>query len=433
MNPRILIRQNPNRFLRLNGVETWSKQNAIIDSVFNNRETSVRSCNAIGKTFTAAALSLSFLLAYESALVITTAPTYPQVEQILWREIHRINAHAKQPFVPFSKMNAISINLGEDHYATGRSTNLESNFQGYHDKNILFIVDEGNGVADEIFTAIKGSTQENAHLLTIGNPIVPRGYFYESFKNDDVVKMHISAYDSPNVTGEKHIPGLADLNWINERKKEWGETSNIYQSRVLGEFPTSFENSFFVINSVVYCMTHEIPPIRGRKSLGVDVARKGNDETVFVEVDGNVATILQRWSKNDIVAIQNYIKAWQNQNPEGTIGVDDLGVGGGVTDNCRADDVNVIPFVASAAARSNLIFENLKAESMWQLSEAITSHEIILPKDDTLKIQFADMRKDYSSRGKIKCVDPDDSPDILDALNIAFWVNKVTSSTFEVL
>ena len=428
MNPRILIRQNPNSFLRLNGVETWSKQNAIVDAVFANKEVAVKSSNAVGKTFTAAALSLVFLLAYESALVITTAPTFPQVEQILWREIHKMNAHAKQPFVPFNKMNTVSINLGADHYATGRSTNLESNFQGYHDKNILFIVDEANGVADEIITAIKGSMQgENAHLLLIGNPIMPSGYFYTAFNQKIAKTMHISAFDSPNVTGEKNIPGLADINWINDRKQEWGEESNIYQSRVLGEFPSSSDKSLFNVNSVTYCMTSAIPQVNTSKVvLGVDVARHGKDETVIAEMRGNTISILDTWKGSDITRIRSYVHNWWLRN-KGFVGIDDTGIGGGVTDMCRELGIDVVAFIAGYRANNNTLFENLKAESLWQLSQAINMHEVVLPKDDILKEQFRYEEKEYTTKGKMRAIDPADSPDRLDAVNIAFYTARVTA------
>src|SRR5262245_58628108 len=69
----------------------WSKQREILNTVIRNPRTSVRSAHDTGKSFTAANLC-SFWLDVQpigSAFVVTTAPTAPQVEAILWREIGR--------------------------------------------------------------------------------------------------------------------------------------------------------------------------------------------------------------------------------------------------------------------------------------------------------------------------------------------------------
>jgi hypothetical protein len=64
-----------------------------------------------------------------------------------------------------------TLELGPNHFATGLSTDSPGRFQGFHEKNILFVVDEASGVREEVFEAIEGSmTSRRVRLLLIGIP-----------------------------------------------------------------------------------------------------------------------------------------------------------------------------------------------------------------------------------------------------------------------
>src|SRR4051794_20665753 len=82
------IRRDPVNFCReVLKFESWSKQREIFESVRDNQRTAVRSAHGVGKTATAARAVLWFLAAYPYSRVITTAPTFSQVKELLWREI----------------------------------------------------------------------------------------------------------------------------------------------------------------------------------------------------------------------------------------------------------------------------------------------------------------------------------------------------------
>ena len=65
----------------------WSKQIEIIDAIFEHQRVSVKACHSSTKTFTASDIALAFLLLRYPAKVITTAPTFHQVHNLLWSEI----------------------------------------------------------------------------------------------------------------------------------------------------------------------------------------------------------------------------------------------------------------------------------------------------------------------------------------------------------
>ena len=65
---------------RILNKELWPVQAEILKSVRDNMRTAVRSCHGIGKTFTAAMCILWFLYTHPKAIVLSTAPTWRQVE-----------------------------------------------------------------------------------------------------------------------------------------------------------------------------------------------------------------------------------------------------------------------------------------------------------------------------------------------------------------
>jgi hypothetical protein len=79
-------------------------------------------------------------------------------------------------------------------------------------------------------------------VVAVGNPDDPASHFATICKPGSGWHVEtISAFDTPAYTGEKVpdelLPLLVSPQWVEERKRRWGVTSPIYQSKVLGEFP----------------------------------------------------------------------------------------------------------------------------------------------------------------------------------------------------
>ena len=73
----------------LGGEQPWAKQKEIMLSVRDNPRTVVPSGFGVGKTWCVARAALWFLYSFPNSLIVTTAPTWRQVENILWAEIRR--------------------------------------------------------------------------------------------------------------------------------------------------------------------------------------------------------------------------------------------------------------------------------------------------------------------------------------------------------
>ncbi len=149
--------------------EPWSKQQEILCSVRDHRRTAVRSAHGVGKTAIAARTILWFLAAYPNSKVISTAPTWHQVREQLWREVHVAYAAAGGFFD--GQLDDTRLELAPDWFALGLSTDRAERFSGHHAEHLLLVVDEASGMDEAIYTAAESYlTSEGARILLIGNP-----------------------------------------------------------------------------------------------------------------------------------------------------------------------------------------------------------------------------------------------------------------------
>ena len=259
--------------------ELWEKEKEILQALKDYKEVSVKSCHASGKTFTAA-IAVHWWLAKEDSIVITTAPTFRQVKEILWREIR--SAVIGKGIYPEATILDTQINLRDKWFALGLSTDRPDQFQGFHSANLLVVVDEASGVTQEIYEAIDGLSPTK--ILLIGNPLKNEGRFADSFKNTLVHKITISAFDTPNVKeGRSVIPGLITSGDVERMKSYYGEDSDVYRVRILGEFPLADVDSLISVDDIAKAIQRQVDVKKQwEKKMGVDVARFGDDRSAIV-------------------------------------------------------------------------------------------------------------------------------------------------------
>src|SRR5437016_1578445 len=122
--------RDPVRFCRaLLRQDVWPVQERILQALSTERRVAVKACHASGKTFVAGSAVLWFLSRYPDAIVVTTAPTWTQVEQVLWSEIHKA---VQQSRIAFPVVNKTELRVGPGNYAIGVSTNEGVRFEGVH-------------------------------------------------------------------------------------------------------------------------------------------------------------------------------------------------------------------------------------------------------------------------------------------------------------
>jgi hypothetical protein len=392
------------------GFAAWSKQQEVMRAVRDHDRVAVRSCHGVGKTAVAAHLALWFLAAHPgNSRVITTAPTWAQIADQLWREIRAAvaAAHDRGELLTWPAPNVTKLELGTQWFAVGHSTDRPERFQGHHADHLLLIVDEASGVDERIFEAAEGFlTAAGAKVLLIGNPTQTGGQFHRAFTTERAqwAHVHVSALDCPNETGEAvpdHVArALPKKGWAQERAAAWGVDSAIYQVRVLGQFPTSGDDVVLALGAVEAAQQRwkEGEPRDSqheRVVIACDVARFGDDETVIAERVGQRITILETYRGKATTFTAGRVEHWASRHPEPhvRIVIDDTGVGGGVTDQMRARGRQVTAFNAGERANRPLKFPNRRSELWFEMAAQLPDLEI--DPDDQLTADLTAPRHDY--------------------------------------
>ena len=235
----------------------WKKQREILHALTKHRNIAVRSCNGSGKSHAAAIATLWWLMAFEDATVITTAPSNRQVKQILWREINSLYLRNKD--IIQGKITQTQLDISPRRFAIGFTASSDVLFQGFHSPNLLVIVDEASEVRETIYDGVLSClTSHNSKLLLIGNPTNQAGTFYDAFHDHRHFwhNIQISALDTPAfqqnskdhefLKNAKWHPlrenpeepnGIATPEWAQNIANHHGEDSDTYRIRVLGQFP----------------------------------------------------------------------------------------------------------------------------------------------------------------------------------------------------
>lgn len=346
------------------GIHLWSKQIEICESVKRNKRTVVASCHSSGKSLVSSVLSCWWVAVHPpgSAIVISTAPTYRQVNAILWEEMRKHHRTAEALGLPLPG----SI-TGSDVWklANGQMVGMGRKpkdgdahaFQGIHRRYVLVIIDEAAGVPEELWTGVEAiTTTANSRILAIGNPDdreTTFGNVYEEERYDALWnRIRIPAQATPNFTGE-YVPEplpdvLLQLGWVEDRRAAWGEDDARFKSKVLAEFPDNSEFGLFgaPLLARAFVDSDENVQAAGRLILGVDVARYGEDKSVVAMRRGTLCWVEEDWRGMDTVYTANRVlelaeshvrKAADGSPAEVVeIRVDGIGVGAGVVDTLQA-------------------------------------------------------------------------------------------------
>jgi len=436
----------------------WSTQDEIILSVFKNQRTTVKSCHGVWKSAIAARIILAFLFTYPDSVIVTTAPTFRQVENILWREIRQAIKRAKIPL--WWNILKVKYEIDEKRYALWLSSDKEDNFQGFHARHLLVVADEAGWIKESTLKVMEALlTSQWTRILYIWNPTQASWGFYESHKSDQYNKISISCFQTPNFTKNK-IKNVDDIKklskeeieklplvypelitplWVFDRMRDWGEDSPMFQSRVLSIFPEEGEDTLIKLSHIEKALLKEWSKedwkMRPRKKcIWIDVARFGSDTTVLIWMDNwkmHDKIIFYKWKDTMTTvgkAIRFFNELWYKKEFEYFV-VDDTGVWWGVTDRLMELWYNVLPVNNASSPSNKEIFRDIKGEIYWMLRQAFLDWNIRIYDVDRLIKDISSIKYDYTiwqqkifikSKKNMK-KEGLDSPDFADALALAYY------------
>ena len=164
--------------------------------------------------------------------------------------------------------------------------------------------------------------------------------------------------------------------------------------------------------------------------IGLDIARFGDDRTVFCFRRGRWCLKFETLNKQDIVSIANYCQGIIADYVPARIFLDAGGVGGGVYDILASrgfrDIIRAVNFGAKAILEER--YANRRAE-MWNNAAVWLNQElpVQLPPDEDLLNELCSVNKKYDARGRLLLESKEDvkkrlgrSPDKADAFVLTF-------------
>lgn len=279
----------------------------VVRSVQNNQITVVRSANGVGKTHCGAHLAIAFYKMYDGAQVYTcAAPPESNLKNLLWGEIASITEMKPELFEDdIVKTMHINRKKARKTFVTGvtiptagSEKQRESRFSGKHAPYLLFMVDEGDAVPDEVYRGIESCISGGfARLVVFFNPRdkVGRAWDMEHEGVSNVVE--ISAFNHPNViSGRTLIPGAVTREKTVERINLWtrpiaeGEEPKEEEKITIPDFlvgetaPTPSGNGIFpplppgdriiIESSFYYMVLAQYPPIGESRLIPQDLIDK---------------------------------------------------------------------------------------------------------------------------------------------------------------
>ena len=422
----------------------WSIQERIALAVRDHPQTAVPSCFGSGKDWIAARLVAWWVAT--GGIAVTTADTYRQVRDILWRELRKAHSRGGLPGtipavesrweIPGSNAWAVGIKP-EDYNPEG--------LQGIHGARVLVIIDEANGVGADLWEAAKGLVvNERSRLLAIGNPHEPQGPFHEACRSKTWHVIHISVFDTPNFTREP-VPDKAQAElvspfWLEQRRAEGLEGTPWWQAKVLGQFPDTASNAVIPLAWVEQARTRSYVP-DAREWAGLDVARFGSDDSALVEGSGNGPETVTVVHGQDTMQVAGIGKSYLDRR-RGTLAVDVIGVGGGVVDRIREQSPpgSLLPVnVAEQPDHDPDLLLNLRSQLWWDVRKLLdpTSDEplslIRLSDSDYARLRAELTAPTYrmTSAGKVQIESKEEmrarglpSPDLADAFCLALFARS---------
>lgn len=452
----------------------------MMESVRDNRVTIAKSANAVGKTHSAARIAAWWYKCFPMSKVYTAAaPPESNLKDLLWGEINNI-AYLHPDIFKADELTSLLIKpkmlptvdgkpahqiKGVTIPSSGTKKDREAKFSGKHAPYLLFIIDEGDAVPDEVYQGIESCMSGGVcRMLIMYNPRQVSGKVYQMDRDKLANIVELSAFRHPNViTGTEVIPGgTVDRETTVRRINQWcrplanderegldtfllpdflvGEiadglngipyrplvarlykiTNPAFSYMVLGRYPAQAENQLISLEWIEAAVHRwrayvkkfgEVPPRESMGIMGLDCAEFGADANAAIF---RYAYYIERpvtWAGVDIIATGDQANVHYKQRRLMAAAVDAIGIGAGVAPHMRRLGCNAHSVKVSESPRVQSLefgqFGNLRDELWWACREWLrTDPRSTIPPDEDL-IEDLQTPTYGIVNGKLKVMDKD--------------------------
>jgi hypothetical protein len=403
----------------------------------------LRGPRGLGKTTIGAIIVLHWALCHDEVFdwkAVTTASLWRQLTKFLWPEIHKWARRLRWEKIGregFARLQllALQVSLSTGQAFPAASDNPET-LEGAHAEALLYLFDESKIIPPATWDATEGAFSNAgtdgmiAKWVAISSPGEPSGRFYEIHQR----KPGTEDWKVRHVTLEECIAaGRISKSWAEQREKQWGKDSALYQNHVLGEFASDQETGLIPLAWVeaamsryeewqdeINAMLEDVPAharaakrveIMGNPDvLAADIADGGSDPGALGRRYGYRVDTLEYLHGADTMEIAGRIvQGVKFHKPTRVVGDAD-GVGAGTIRRVREQEIEIDAYHGNDSAEDltdrsgELEFNNLRSAAMWNVRELLDPNngfDIALPKDDRLMGDLTAPRRKQGSNGKI--------------------------------
>lgn len=422
--------------------DAWQEQ--VLEEFPHHPRQAMMACKGPGKTAVLAWLCWNFLITRPPPCKIgATSISGSNLTSGLWAEMarwrneslllqaafewtaHRIFAK-EEPATWFMDFRTWQQSADEN--------SLGQTLAGLWAPNVMNVIDEAGGVpvpilrTAEVVASQFGVAGKDGHILIAGNTTSTSGSLYEAVMN----RSHM--WKVYSVTADPDDPlrtSRVDIEYARQQIAEYGRENPWVMINILAKFPLQGINTFVTRQEVTAAQMRNPAPNTYQsspKTLGVDIARYGDDETVFAVRQGVV-----------------FHKLYRMRNVETTFGVShmleigerekctsiqlDMGNTGAAWYDIAVNAMNashVLPVNFGGKPRDERRFSNMRAEMLWKLADMIKTGGT-LPRDPDIVEGLATQTYSYNGKGQIVVESKDQikarlgrSPDPEDAMMCTF-------------
>lgn len=420
------------------GITPWSEQEEIFKAADSGeRRVAVKSGHRIGKSMGNAILLRHWQITRFPQKCAVTAPSEKHLFDALWAEFRGLDNRFTQEYQwlrgLYETTQERSIMRGRPAESfisikVSRPGQTEA-LQGMYAPHVLLIADEASGIPDATFEAAM-SSMANPEVLFVmtSQPIRQTGFFADAFLKNPKLwwKRTISSIDSP----------YCGRDYINFVREKYGQDSNAYRIRVLGEFPTSEDDKVISRDLVLAAMGRDVA-VNPRAPVvwGAVVSNVTRSALAKRRANGLVEPVMH-WAKLDAMQSAARIKQEWDKTPHHerpvAICLNAIGIGRDVKDRLRALDLPARAInTAETPALLRTQYKDLNSELWFDTRDWLANRDTVLPPDDEeLVDELAQPNIVYYETGATGVETKEamrrrnvESPDLATALTLTFAVN----------
>lgn len=401
---------NPDKFDRdmwpAKGDEPEKWQTEASGLLVKNDRLAIRSGHGVGKSAWLARRIIWWACTRNPWKVGCTAPSSSTLFDALWSELakwhSKMSITALRAKLEWKTERFEWIEAPNISYAVAKTARRETPeaLAGLHSENMLFVVDESPGVDDIIFETGRGTmSTKGAKTIMTGNPTRLVGYFYDAF--------HKNRNHWATLRVASHESSRCNLAELEQWKLEYGEDSNFYRVRALGEFPDAEDGTIIPLYLVEAAVIRDVKPVPSEEVWGLDVSGAGTDLCALAKRRGNIMPEpVKTWRSDDTMVTAGIVIAEYREakiKPM-QICVDSNGIGAGVAHYIASQGIPVHCVNVSESHSTKDRYLRLRDEMWERAREWFYAKDCKIPNDALFIGEITRIKWGFSPNGKMKAM-----------------------------